>query len=199
MAGGTTQYGRAKYPAAASPDSRTHTHTHAREYKGKKMARARNRCTYVRRHNELRYGGKQLCAARRHTDRGDAARPVAAATYSYAAHATTMFFPYVIAASRPPIRFSRATRAADSSRPVFRHEISRKTRKNRLSVRLLLSSGRAPVRWWGRTPGKRHDKRLPPGSDGDGTGNERRYRYRRGNRRPERASYTYVCVHCTRR
>lgn len=53
----------------------------------KKMARARNRCTYVRQHNELRYGGKQLSAAPR-TD--TAARATCA--YSYAAHAATMFF-----------------------------------------------------------------------------------------------------------
>lgn len=67
--------------------------------------------------------------------------------------------------------------------------------EKRTFVRLLLPSGRAPVRWRGRMPGKRRNERLPPGSDGDGgTGNERRYRYRRVNRRPERV---FACAFYT--
>lgn len=56
----------------------------------KKKWRARNRCTYVHQHNELRYGGKQLCAAPQTVAR---VMCCARTPYSYAdAHAATMFF-----------------------------------------------------------------------------------------------------------
>lgn len=89
----------------------------------KNGARARNRCTYVRQHNELRYGGKQLCTAPR-TD--TAARATCA--YSYAAHAATMFFPtFVTPGARWP-RTRRGLTTADVGHPFGGHQKGLKKR-----------------------------------------------------------------------